>query len=45
MADKYLKDRKGRALCAEKIAHYCRIIKVIMETERLMDELDKAWEV
>ena len=45
VADKWLKDRKGRTLSAEEIKHYERIIKVLMETERLMGELDKIWKV
>ena len=45
VADKWLKDRKGRTLSAKEINHYGRIIKVLMETERLMGELDKIWEV
>ena len=44
VADKWLKDRKGRTLSAEEILHYKRIIKILMETERLMSELDKIWE-
>ena len=41
VAYKWLKDRKGRRLSAEEIKHYCRIIKILMETERIMGELDK----
>lgn len=45
VADKWLKDRKGRTLSKDEIKHYGRIIKVLMETERLMSELDKMWTV
>ena len=41
VADKWLKDRKGRQLSVEEIKHYCRIIKILIETERIMGELDK----
>lgn len=42
-AQKWLKDRKGRELSSDDIAHYQRIIKVLVETERVMGEIDKAW--
>ena len=45
VADKWLKDRKGRTLSAEDILHYKRIIKILMETERIMKELDSVWTV
>lgn len=45
VADKYLKDRKGRKLSAEEITHYTHIIKILMETDRLMKQLDTMWEV
>ena len=41
VADKWLKDRKGRKLSSEEIKHYCRVIKILMETERIMCELDR----
>jgi len=37
---KWLKDRKGRALSADDIAHYYRIIIGLHETIRLMGEID-----
>lgn len=45
VADKYLKDRKGRKLSAEEITHYTHIIKILIETDRLMKQLDTMWEV
>ncbi|PKP02199.1 MAG: DNA methyltransferase [Bacteroidetes bacterium HGW-Bacteroidetes-9] len=40
-AQKWLKDRKGRALQFEDILHYQKIIVALTETERLMGEIDK----
>ena len=39
-AQKYLKDRKGRKLSNDEIEHYQKIIKVLVETDRLMKEID-----
>ena len=39
-AQKWLKDRKGRTLSFDDIEHYCKIISVLMETSRLMKEID-----
>ncbi len=41
-AQKWLKDRKARALGFEDIVHYSRIIYALTETARLMGELDKG---
>ncbi|MFH0830611.1 MAG: type ISP restriction/modification enzyme [Parcubacteria group bacterium] len=41
-AQKWLKDRKGRELSSDDIAHYQRIIKVLVETDRVMGEIDRA---
>ena len=38
-AQKWLKDRKGRTLTANYIDHYQRIIKIIIETYRIMKEI------
>lgn len=38
-AQKWLKDRKGRVLTIDDIAHYQRIITVLLETDRLMKEI------
>ncbi|HPV32965.1 MAG TPA: DNA methyltransferase, partial [Methylotenera sp.] len=40
-AQKWLKDRKGRILSYEDILHYQKIIKAMVETDRLMHEIDK----
>ena len=44
-AQKWLKDRKGRALSFEDIAHYQKIIIALMETGRLMQEIDTVFSV
>lgn len=41
-AQKWLKDRKGRALTFDDIKHYQKIIKVLVETDRVMKQLDQA---
>ena len=38
-AQKWLKDRKGRALSFDDVLHYQRIIKVLCETDRIMREI------
>ncbi len=40
-AQKWLKDRKGRELSMEDIQHYRKIIKALLETDRLMEEIDE----
>jgi predicted helicase len=40
-AQKWLKDRKGRTLNFEDIIHYQKIIVALIETDRLMKEIDK----
>lgn len=40
-AQKWLKDRKERTLDFEDVAHYRRIIAALIETDRLMVEVDK----
>ncbi len=40
-AQKWLKDRKGRALEFDDILHYQKIIVALSETDRLMKEIDK----
>ena len=40
--DKWLKDRKGRALTSDDITHYQRIVRSLSETQRLMREIDAA---
>jgi predicted helicase len=40
-AQKWLKDRKERALSFEDIAHYQKIIVALTETDRIMKEIDE----
>jgi predicted helicase len=40
-AQKWLKDRKGRELKVDDILHYQKIIVVLSETNRIMQEIDK----
>ncbi len=42
VCDKWLKDRKGRALSHDDIEHYQRVVVALKETMRLMVEIDKA---
>ncbi|MDP8568710.1 type ISP restriction/modification enzyme [Methylophilus aquaticus] len=44
-AQKWLKDRKDRTLTREDIQHYQRIIHALCETDRLMQAVDKVFEV
>lgn len=39
-AQKWLKDRKGRALSWDDIRHYQKIIKILTETDRIMREIE-----
>jgi predicted helicase len=39
-AQKWLKDRKGRALSMADITHYQRIVKILLETDRIMQDID-----
>ncbi len=39
-AQKWLKDRKGRALSFDDIRHYRKIIKILSETNRIMKTID-----
>lgn len=38
-AQKWLKDRKGRELTSDDIDHYQKIIKILIETDRIMKEI------
>jgi len=40
VCEKWLKDRKGRALSADDLAHYQKIVVALAETIRLMSEID-----
>ena len=39
-AQKWLKDRRGRTLTFDDITHYRNIVAVLLETDRLMKEID-----
>ncbi len=41
-AQKWLKDRKGRTLDYENILHYQKIIKVLIETEKIMGKIGET---
>lgn len=41
-AEKWLKDRRGRILSFEEIRHYQKIIVALMETDRIMKEIDEV---
>ena len=46
VCEKWLKDRKGRALSYDDIQHWQRIVVALAETRRLMEEIDAlipAW--
>ena len=40
VCDKWLKDRKGRALSAQDVNHYQRVVVALHETIRVMKEID-----
>jgi hypothetical protein len=44
VCEKWLKDRKGRTLTDEDIAHYHKIVLSLSETIRLMAEIDQVIE-
>jgi predicted helicase len=39
-AQKWLKDRKGRALSYDDVKHYQKIVKILAETDRIMKTID-----
>lgn len=39
-AQKWLKDRKGRALSFDDVKHYQRILKILAETDRIMGTIE-----
>ena len=39
-AQKWLKDRKGRTLTFDDIEHYRRIIAILIETDKIMKQID-----
>ena len=44
VCEKWLKDRKGRTLTKDDIAHYQKIVVALAETIRLMQEIDDVIE-
>lgn len=44
-AQKWLKDRKGRVLSLDDITHYQKIVKILLETDRIMREIKLPLEV
>jgi hypothetical protein len=44
VCEKWLKDRKGRTLSADDIAHYHKIVVALSETIRIMKEIDEVIE-
>lgn len=44
-AQKWLKDRKGRALTFDDVKHYQRILKILSETNRIMGEIAMTLDV
>ena len=44
VCEKWLKDRKGRVLSGDDIAHYQKIVVALSETMRLMQEIDEVIE-
>lgn len=43
-AQKWLKDRKGHALSFEDVKHYQRILKILSETDRIMQTITMSLE-
>lgn len=44
-AQKWLKDRRGRALSWDDIGHYQKIVKILIETDRIMKEIELPLDV
>jgi len=44
VAEKWLKDRKGRQLSSEEVAHYTRVVTAIEETIKIQESLDGLFE-
>lgn len=44
VADKWLKDRKGRTLSSDEVAHYCRVVTALAETIKIQAGLDELFE-
>jgi predicted helicase len=44
VAEKWLKDRKGRTLSSEEVSHYSKVITAIAETMKIQASLDDVFE-
>ena len=44
-AEKWLKDRRDRELSIDEIRHYQKIIVALVDTDRLMREIDGVFEL
>lgn len=44
-AQKWLKDRKGRVLGFDDVRHYQKIIVALVETDRVMEEIDRVIDI
>lgn len=44
VAEKWLKDRKGRILSSEEVVHYCRVITALAETIKIQQSIDDIFE-
>ena len=40
VCEKWLKDRKGRALSYDEIQHWQRVVAALTETQKVMEEID-----
>ncbi|MFZ3122008.1 MAG: type ISP restriction/modification enzyme [Thermodesulfovibrionales bacterium] len=43
VCDKWLKDRKGRALSLEEIKHYCKVVTVLKKTMEIQTKIDSVY--
>jgi predicted helicase len=43
VCDKWLKDRKGRALSLDEIRHYCQVVTAMAKTIEVQKEIDKIY--
>jgi hypothetical protein len=44
VAEKWLKDRKGRTLSSEEVSHYAKVITAVAETMTIQASLDDVFE-
>jgi hypothetical protein len=43
VCDKWLKDRKGRALSLDEVKHYCQIATSLQKTMEIQKEIDTIY--